>query len=566
MNTWLNLSIRGKIAAAFSVVLIMTCLLGFFSLYESSRINGAAVDIRDNWLPSTEGLGALISAAETYRIVESLVVISEINGKADELATKLSDLAEARSAVDKLRRAYEPLITAGTEDEKFVKEFDQAWSQTQQTAGKLAELAKSKDTAALVALFEGEEKNQFDLAISKLRMDSTFNRDEGVKAANTGAAVYEEARWSTIIALLIVATLCVLAGYAIISGVARPLARSTAVVNRLADGDKAVTIVDADRKDEVGVLARSLGIFRDNMIRADELATAQEAERQAKEARAKTLEELVLAFETKVSLLVKSLTGASTDMQATANAMAATAEETSRQASAVAASSQQAAGNVQAVATATEELSASVHDIGQQVTTSRDIAKLALGRSEDTRRTVDDLALSARRIGDVVKLISSIAGQTNLLALNATIEAARAGESGKGFAVVAAEVKSLANQTAKATDDIQGQVTEIQTFTAKTVEAIEQIGRIISQMSEISMAIASAIEEQTAATHEIARSVQEAAKGAEEVSGNIEGVKEASATTGAAASQILGAAGVLLAQAEDLSARVGQFIAGVKTA
>jgi len=345
-----------------------------------------------------------------------------------------------------------------------------------------------------------------------------------------------------------------------------PLDLLKAKTVRLAGGDLSVEIKEDGRRDEIGDLAQAVRVLRDGMIEAETLRAAQERERQAKEKRAQVLEGLVRDFERKVADLVGMLGAAAVSMQTSAGSMAAVADQTNRQSSAVAAASQQASANVQTVATATEELSASVAEIGQQLKDSRGIAQQAIGQSETTRRTVDQLAGSAQRIGEVVQLISNIAAQTNLLALNATIEAARAGEAGKGFAVVAVEVKSLANQTGRATEDIKVQVGEIQALTAQTVSAIGAIGGTIGQMADISMAIAAAIEQQGAATGEIARSVTEAARGTQDVSSNIAGVHKASIETGAAASRILGEAKGLAGQADALKAEVGDFIAGVKAA
>jgi methyl-accepting chemotaxis protein len=369
--------------------------------------------------------------------------------------------------------------------------------------------------------------------------------------------------------------LLVLAGLAVVLGIAiffsrvsitTPIAALEMAMRRLASLDTTTVVPGVGRRDEIGSMAAAVQVFKDGMIAAAEVAKAREAEQAAREHRAEALEALVHVFEEKIAVLVSALTGAAGEMQTSSNVVAAAADRTSRQSSVVSAASQEAAANVQTVASATEELSASVREIGQQVANSRDIARAALAESEDTRKTVGSLSESAHRIGEVVQLISSIASQTNLLALNATIEAARAGEAGKGFAVVAAEVKSLANQTEQATGDIKNQVEDIQSLTARTVTAIAHIGQTIMEMSDISVAIAAAIEEQAAATQEIARSVAEAARGTEEVSSNIRDVYDASESTGTAARNILDAASSLAREAATLDTEVEFFISGVKAA
>ena len=348
--------------------------------------------------------------------------------------------------------------------------------------------------------------------------------------------------------------------------IARPVVQMTATMRRLAAGDLSVETGELGRKDEIGAMDDALRIFKDTAAAAARLAAERDRERQNQIARGQRLADLALKFDNEVTGVLDTVASAASQLQATATGMASTADQTSRQSTAATSASELAASNVNTVASATEELAASVNEIGRQVILSTHVADKAVAEAERTNRTVKSLADASQKIGQVVELISSIAGQTNLLALNATIEAARAGEAGKGFAVVASEVKSLATQTAKATEEIAGQVAGMQHVTGEAVAAIGNIGATIHEISQISAAIVTAVEEQNAATAEIARNVQQASVGTMEVSSNIAGVSDAAGRTGHAANDVLEAATRLSTQADALRRSIDLFLTEVKAA
>ncbi len=351
------------------------------------------------------------------------------------------------------------------------------------------------------------------------------------------------------------------------ASVSGPIRRMTARMQSLAAGQLDETIPGGESRDEIGKMAGAVQVFKDSMIETERLRS-QQVETEEREARQRKADMVRMAdnFENAVGEIIETVSSASTELEASATTLTSTAVRSKELATTVAAASEEASTNVQSVASATEELTSSVNEISRQVQESARMAGEAVDQARKTNDRVGELSKAAARIGDVLELISTIAGQTNLLALNATIEAARAGEAGRGFAVVASEVKALAEQTAKATGEISQQVSGIQVATQESVGAIKEISGTIERLSEISATIASAVEEQGAATQEISRNVQQAAQGTHQVSSNITDVQRGAAETGSASSQVLSAAQSLSRDSTRLKLEVGKFLNTVRAA
>ncbi len=563
-----NLKIIYKILAVVAVMAAATGIVGYTGLIniEALGLSGKAIDTADGYSLAAARMNQAVLALNRveYRVgldpspavtAETLKVVTAKKAEFESALANLKSAAETE-AEKQLLQDNEAAYQA------YLKELDDTYLQVRRHG---AAVHMEADRKAIVDSVESSRISADALQNSVLKTEQHFD-EKGTQTSNTGLATAQSAKTVMILAALLGIAAGITLGFLLGHfGISTPIAGTVACLRALSEGNSAIDIFGVGRHDEIGLIADTMQVFKENLLHLEQMRAEQEAQKRRAEAdRRAALHQMADAFESQVGGVVEAVTAAAVQLQASSRQMASTAHETSQQATAVSAAAEQASGNVQTVASATEELSASINEIATQVSRSREVSDRATAEAHKTQDLIRRLSDNVSSIGEIVALINDIASQTNLLALNATIEAARAGEAGKGFAVVASEVKNLANQTGRATDEIAAKITAVEDGTHGAVEAVRAIGQVISEIGEISAGVASAVQEQTAATGEIARNVDQAALGTQEVSGNIGQVELAARETGQAASQINQSAGELSRQAERLKSEVHTFLEQVR--
>jgi len=560
-----KLSIRAKITIVVSFLLFAMTGMGFLSIRNMRAIDASVVDIQTNWLPSVSALGELRASVASYRsMIRAHLLADSTEGKA--AVEKRLDTGEKLNT--KNRQSYEKLISSPQEHALY-DAWSKEWESYMAGARQVMDLSRKSvgnSNHDAVEFYNTKVLPFGGKSDEILNEDIKLNKDGADAAGNQARADYNFA-FALVVAILgTSAVVGVGVGIYLVRDVSAGIASIVQPMEALSRGDLAALVPHQGEKTEIGTMANSLQVFKQALIDKRTADEAAAVEADAKIERGQRVDSITREFEGLIGEIVDTVASASTELEASAATLTATAERSQELTTMVAAASEEASTNVQSVASATEEMASSVNEISRQVQDSARIANEAVGQAKTTNDRVGELAKAAARIGDVVELINTIAGQTNLLALNATIEAARAGEAGRGFAVVASEVKALAEQTAKATGEISAQISGIQAATQDSVTAINEIGTTIGKMSEIASTIAAAVEEQGAATQEISRNVHQAAQGTQQVSANIADVQRGASEAGSASSAVLSAAQSLSGESSRLKREVGKFLSSVRAA
>jgi methyl-accepting chemotaxis protein len=554
-------SISTKLFVIVAFLFVAIAAIGGLAVFQMRAMNAATHDIKDSWLPSVRWIGEMRIQSARYRAVlrDHLIVADADRPDVDK------NLAARKADFDKAAKAYAPLVSSPAERE-LADKLGKEWAAFISAANDVQALATKGDMNA------AKDINAKKVVPTGRAMDATLAKltemnDKGAGEAGAHAdATYASSIWMMIAILAAAVVAGIGAAIYLVRDISGGISSILNPMGKLTDGDLDVGIPHQGESTEIGRIASALQIFKNALIAKRSSDEAAGAEARIKAARAETINNATRNFEAMIGELVHSLSSASTELEASATTLTRTSDVTMTLSGSAASASTEVSQNVQSVAAATEEITSSVNEIGRQVQESNRIAATAVQQAEKTNASITKLTQATARIDDVVKLITAVAEQTNLLALNATIEAARAGEAGRGFAVVAAEVKALASQTAKATDEISTQIAGMQAASTETVETIKEIGATITLISEVSSAIAAAVEEQGAATQEIARNVQQSAELSGQVANEVTEVNRGAAETGSASSQVLAAAQSLSMESNRLKGEVDKFLDTVRAA
>jgi methyl-accepting chemotaxis protein len=555
-----NLSTRHKIVSGFSALVILIGLLGGVSIQKFMVLNGSVEAITSNYMLAIGYLADMRSSVLRYRLLLVRATLDRVAGdEAAKIETAMAQYIDALTASE----AKYALNVDNDQEKAIYAAYRAAWKDY---------LAHAQQVFGLI------RNGRFDDAASGLKqltpigvqVDATLDKDIKLNVeiarhwADQAAANYGSGQFQVVVLLGIAVAVAIAAGFGTVKAIAGPIQAMTAAMRRLADKDINVGIPAQGRTDEVGQMAAAVEVFRESMIAADRLAAAEKAAQATRERRQAAMERYTQDFGASISGIMASLANAAAVMRTASQTMDKATGAVHTEAQGTANSAAKSSQDLLAVAAAVEEMTSSITEISRQVSTAADVARTAVERARASHETMQGLSDTTTRIGDVVHLISQIAGQTNLLALNATIEAARAGDAGKGFAVVAGEVKALATQTAKATAEISGQISMVRSATTDAVTAMTEIGAIIGKLDEVSAAISAAVEEQSATTREIASSIQAVSSATASTASAMNNVVKVAEDASSASQEVMAGSSGIGTQAETLRAEVDSFLAAVR--